>query len=158
MKLVTTTSDLVPFFTDRSIAAPLEAMDATGFKHLDMSFYSVIYKNSPWISSGDGWKREVEKSLKIAEKRGFDFCQAHSPDGVHFQDGEAQGVFTSSIKARQNDLSFGRIVAAISTIPDESSFFTFFTPFSKIYCSPTGIYVIVTVHALTSNRKRSKMM
>ena len=90
MRLVTTSSDLVPYFEDKSIAAPLEAMLATGFKHIDMSFYSVIYKGSPWIAPGDGWKREVEDSLRIAAKCGFDFCQAHSPDGEHFKDGEAR--------------------------------------------------------------------
>jgi Sugar phosphate isomerases/epimerases len=88
MKLVTTTCDLAPYFEDRSVAAPLEAMFATGFKHLDMSFYAVIYKGSPWISPGDAWKREIEDSLKAAEKFGFDFCQAHSPDGEHFREGE----------------------------------------------------------------------
>lgn len=90
MKLVTTTCDLAGCFEDKSIASPLAAMNETGFKHLDMSFYSVIYKGSPWISSGDSWKKEVEDSLILAEKYGFDFCQAHSPDGEHFKDGEAR--------------------------------------------------------------------
>ncbi len=98
MKLVTTTSDLVPFFEDHSIAAPLEAMSATGFRHLDMSFYSVIYPGSPWISPGDGWKREVEDCLKAAEKHGFDYCQAHSPDGVHFREGEARDALILATK------------------------------------------------------------
>ena len=68
MKLVTTTCDLTAYFEDRSIAAPLESMNKTGFKHLDMSFYSVIYKDSPWISSGDKWKKEVEDCLKAADQ------------------------------------------------------------------------------------------
>ena len=98
MKLVTTTSDLSPFFEDRSIATPIEAMGKTGFKHLDMSFYSIIYKGSPWIAPGDGWKREVEDSLKAADKCGFDFCQAHSPDGVHFEQGEARDALILATK------------------------------------------------------------
>ena len=98
MKLVTTTSDLAPWFESRSIAAPLEAMSATEFRHLDMSFYSVIYRDSPWISPGDGWKREVEDSLKAAEKYGFDFCQAHSPDGEHFREGEARDALILATK------------------------------------------------------------
>lgn len=98
MKLVTTTCDLAGCFTDKSIFSPLAAMSETGFKHLDMSFYSVIYKGSPWISLGDGWKREVEESCEIAKKFGFDFCQAHSPDGEHFKEGEARDALILATK------------------------------------------------------------
>ncbi len=98
MKLVTTTCDLTAYFEDRSIAAPLEAMSKTGFKHLDMSFYSVIYKDSPWISSGDKWKKEVEDCLKAADRFNYDFCQAHSPDGVHFTEGEARDALILATK------------------------------------------------------------
>ncbi len=90
MKLVTTTGDLTPYYADRSIAAPLEGMKAAGFTHLDLSFYAVIYPGSPWISPGDGWKKEVEDCREAAEKYGFDFRQAHSPDGEHFKEGEAR--------------------------------------------------------------------
>ncbi len=98
MKLVTTTGDLTHYYEDRSIAAPLAGMRETGFTHLDMSFYAVIYPGSPWISHGDGWKREVEDSLKAAARYGFDFCQAHSPDGVHFQEGEARDALILATK------------------------------------------------------------
>ena len=98
MRIVTTTCDLAPYFEDRSIAAPLAAMSRTGFRHLDLSFYSVIYPGSPWISRGDGWKREVEDCLLAAEKYGFDFCQAHSPDGEHFKEGEARDALILATK------------------------------------------------------------
>lgn len=98
MKLATTTADLAWHFEDKSIAAPLEAMKETGFKHLDMSFYSIIYKGSPWISPGDGWKKEVEDSLDIARRHGFDFCQAHAPDGEHFKEGEARDALILATK------------------------------------------------------------
>ena len=98
MKLVTTTADLAQYFEDRSIASPIEAMNETGFKHLDMSFYSVIYKGSPWILPGNGWKKEVEDSLILADKYGFDFCQAHSPDGEHFKEGEARDALILATK------------------------------------------------------------
>jgi len=98
MKLVTTTGDLTHYFEDRSVAAPLEAMKETGFKHIDMSFYSVIYKGSPWISPGDGWKKEIEDSLEAAGRCGFDFCQAHSPDGVHFREGEERDALILATK------------------------------------------------------------
>ena len=98
MKLVTTTADLAQYFENRSIASPIAAMNETGFKHLDMSFYSVIYKGSPWILPGDSWKKEVEDSLILADKYGFDFCQAHSPDGEHFKEGEARDALILATK------------------------------------------------------------
>ncbi len=98
MRLVTTTCDLAPYFEDRSVAAPLEAMSGTGFRHLDLSFYAVIYAGSPWILPGDGWKREVEDCLEAGEKYGFDFCQAHSPDGEHFREGEARDALILATK------------------------------------------------------------
>ncbi|MBP5780711.1 MAG: sugar phosphate isomerase/epimerase [Clostridia bacterium] len=90
MRLVTTTADLAPYYTDRSVAAPLAGMRATGFRHIDLSMFNIVYKGSPWIAPGDGWKREVEKCMEIAARDGLDFCQAHSPDGEHFREGEAR--------------------------------------------------------------------
>ena len=74
MKLVTSTGDIRHYIADRSIASTLEAMIPTGFIHYDMSFYGVIYPGSPWITPGDGWKKEVEDALEKAQKLGFDFC------------------------------------------------------------------------------------
>ena len=88
MKLVMTTGNLSSYSDDRSIAAPLVPMSKTPFKHIDMSFYNVIYPGSPWIASGDSWKKEVEQAAEYAQAGGFDFCQAHSPDGEHFAEGE----------------------------------------------------------------------
>lgn len=98
VRLVTTTGDLARYFEDKSIAAPVEAMAQTGFRHLDMSFYRVIYKDSPWIRPGDAWKREVEDAIERAEKTGVDFVQAHSPDGVHFQPGEERDALILATK------------------------------------------------------------
>lgn len=80
MKLVNTTADFATCFEDKSIAAPLAAMKETGFRHIDLSMYNVIYEGSPWVSNNDKWKKEVEECRKIADELGFDFCQAHSPD------------------------------------------------------------------------------
>ncbi|MBQ9770060.1 MAG: hypothetical protein IJW27_07635 [Clostridia bacterium] len=57
MRLVNTTGDLAAYFKDKSVAAPLAAMKETGFRHIDLSMYNIIYENSPWISTGDKWKR-----------------------------------------------------------------------------------------------------
>ena len=98
MKLVTTTGDVKYFFPSRSVAAPLEGMPATGFKHLDLSFYTIVYKDSPWLAPGDGWKKEIEDAQEIAAKYGMDFCQAHSPEGVHFKEGEDRDALILATK------------------------------------------------------------
>lgn len=98
MKLVSTTADLAPYFESRSIAAPLADMKGTGFSHIDMSMYVTVYKDSPWILPCDSWKNEVEECQKIALRDGFDFCQAHSPDGVHFNEGEERDALILAIK------------------------------------------------------------
>ncbi len=88
MKLVTTTSDLEPWFSDRSIAAPVAAMKDSGFRHLDLDFSRIIYPGSPWLAPGDAWKHEVEDCARIAEELGLDFAQSHAPDGEHYIEGE----------------------------------------------------------------------
>lgn len=76
MKLATTTGDFNGFAKTAKDA--VAAFEGTGFKHLDYSFYGVIYKNSPFL--GDDWKKEVEEAAEAAARLGFDFVQAHSPD------------------------------------------------------------------------------
>ena len=98
MKLVTTTADLAPYYTNRSVAAPVAGMKATGFRHLDLSMYNVIYAGSPWISPGDGWKAEIEAAGEAAANGGMDFCQAHSPDGEHFAPGEKRDALLLAAK------------------------------------------------------------
>ncbi len=98
MKLVTTTGDLAAFFDSKSIAAPIRAMKQTGFTHLDLSFYGIIYPGSLWIASGDSWKKEVEQAAEYAQAGGFDFCQAHSPDGEHFAEGEKKDALILATK------------------------------------------------------------
>ena len=90
MRLVTTTEDFSAYCADRSVASPLRYFAGTGFRHVDLSMYKTVYPGSPWILPGDGWKREIEACAAEAEKYGLDFCQAHSPDGVHFEEGEAR--------------------------------------------------------------------
>lgn len=98
MKLVTTTGDLAAYYPDKSVAAPLAGMKETGFRHLDLSMYNIIYKGSPWIAPGDGWKKEIDDCRIIASENGFDFCQAHSPDGEHFIEGEERNILILAIK------------------------------------------------------------
>ena len=88
MKLATTTGDLAKYYTEKSIAAPLDGFAETGFKHVDLSMYDTIYNGSPWLAAGDGWKKEVEKCIETAERNGLDFCQAHSPCGECFKPGD----------------------------------------------------------------------
>lgn len=76
MKLATTTEDFKGF--TNSTAEAVAAFEGTGFRHIDYSFYNVIYKNSPFL--GNDWKKEVFRAAEIAAKLGFDFVQAHAPD------------------------------------------------------------------------------
>lgn len=98
MKLATTTADFYRYFADRSIAAPLAGMIGTGFRHIDISFYRVIYKDSPWIAPGDGWKKEVEDCLEAGARNGWDFVQAHSPTGEHFESGEKRDALITATR------------------------------------------------------------
>ncbi len=90
MRLVSTTDDFSGYCEDRSVAAPVPYFAGTGFRHLDLSMYRIVYPGSPWTAPGDGWKREIEQCAAAAAQYGFDFRQAHSPDGVHFEEGEAR--------------------------------------------------------------------
>ncbi|MGN1345962.1 MAG: sugar phosphate isomerase/epimerase family protein [Eubacteriales bacterium] len=75
MKIATTIGEMYPY-----VSAPAEAVRAyegTGFRHLDYSFYNVLYPGSPFL--GDDWRREVEDAGNAAAALGFRFVQAHSP-------------------------------------------------------------------------------
>lgn len=98
MKIVSTTADFANYFSSRSISAPLPPMKEAGFKHIDLSMYKIIYKDSPWIRSGDTWKKEVDECQEIADREGLDFCQAHSPDGAHFSLGEEHDALVLATK------------------------------------------------------------
>ncbi len=98
MRLATTTGDLAPYYEDRSVAAPVAGMKATGFRHLDLSMYDIIYPGSPWLAPGDGWKREIDDAAEKALADGLDFCQAHSPDGEHFDEGEKRDALILATK------------------------------------------------------------
>lgn len=102
MKLSTTTCDLAAYYQDKSIAAPLKGMKATGFTHIDLSMSKILYKDSPWLTE-DGWKKEVEDCISVANSEEFDLCQAHSPYINAFDNDErTQALVTAlsnSIKA-----------------------------------------------------------
>ncbi len=156
MKLATTTGDFVAYCSDRSIAAPLEVMEVTGFRHIDMSFYSIIYKGSPWISPGDGWKKEVEDSLKAAERYGFDFCQAHSPDGVHFTPGEERDALILATKRSIEACAMlgipHTVIHAAGCGPSEAEFRTQNIAFYRIFEEDAEKYA---VDMLTENSARA---
>lgn len=76
MRLATTTADFLSYVN--SPAEAVRAYEGTGFRYLDYSFYSVIYPGSPFLT--DDWLREVMDAREAAEKLGFRFVQAHSPD------------------------------------------------------------------------------
>lgn len=75
MKLATTTADFSGYTT--SPAEAVAAFQGTGFRHLDYSFYDIIYPGSPFLT--EHWKKEVLEAKNTAEQLGFDFVQAHAP-------------------------------------------------------------------------------
>lgn len=96
MKLATTTADLRSYAKTPAEIVTLFA--GTGFKLLDMNFYRENYPGSPFIVSGDDWKKLVNDAGEAAAKIGVVFCQAHSPDGEHFVLGEARDNLLTATK------------------------------------------------------------
>ena len=76
MKLASTTGDFRGYA--KTTADAVRFYEGTGFRHLDYNFYRVIHPGSPFL--GDRWLDEVEEAGREAERLGFDFVQAHSPD------------------------------------------------------------------------------
>ena len=76
MKLASTTGDFRGYA--KTTADAVRFYEGTGFRHLDYNFYNVIYPESPFL--GDRWLDEVEEAGREAERLGFDFIQAHSPN------------------------------------------------------------------------------
>ena len=76
MKLASTTGDFRGYA--KTTADAVRFYEGTGFRHLDYNFYNVIHDGSPFL--GDRWLDEVEEAGREAERLGFDFVQAHSPN------------------------------------------------------------------------------
>ena len=76
MKLATTIGDFYAYASPPAEAVRL--FEGTGFRHLDYSFYHVLRASSPFL--GDRWMDQVEDAKREAERLGFDFVQAHSPN------------------------------------------------------------------------------
>ena len=76
MKLASTTGEFHGYA--RTPADAVRFYEGTGFRHLDYNFYNVIYPESPFL--GNRWLDEVEEAGREAERLGFDFIQAHSPN------------------------------------------------------------------------------
>ena len=76
MKLASTTGDFRGYA--KTTADAVRFYEGTGFRLLDYNFYNVIHEGSPFL--GDRWLDEVEEAGREAERLGFDFVQAHSPN------------------------------------------------------------------------------
>lgn len=76
MKLATTTGDFRGL--GATPAERVKLFEGTGFRYLDYNFYEEIYPGSPFL--GPDWMKQVDDAMKEAEKLGFSFVQAHSPD------------------------------------------------------------------------------
>ena len=152
MKLVTTTNVLAPYVCGRSVAEPLSLLAQTPFRHVDLSFYSIIYPGSPWLAPGDGWKKEIEDCAEAAVRYGFDFRQAHSPDGEHFAPGEKRDALllaTSRTLEACRMLSIPHtVIHAASTPPDFDRFVPDNVAFYRLFADESEKY---GVDMLTEN-------
>ncbi len=84
MKLATTTSDL-----DRVADLPtaIRAMAAAGFRHIDLSLYTIDRSPSPFMS--DDWEAYTDELFALAEDLHVDFVQCHTPGSFNpFSEGE----------------------------------------------------------------------
>lgn len=124
MKLATTSCDFQPYIADKSVAAPVRAMEMTPFTHIDLSFYNVIYKDSPWIKKGDAWKKEIYDCMDIANELHIDFVQAHSPDGEHFVYGEKREALLNATRNTIEACSMLRIPHTVVHAAQKQGFTT----------------------------------
>ena len=76
MKLASTTGDFNGYA--KTAAEAVRLYEGTGFRHLDYNFYRVLHPGSSFL--GERWLDEVEEAGREAERLGFDFIQAHSPN------------------------------------------------------------------------------
>ena len=77
LRLATTISDFDAYTDD-----PLDAIryaHASGFDHLDYSFGADFARRSH--AYGADWEKHIENVLRLADKLGCDFVQAHAPMG-----------------------------------------------------------------------------
>jgi sugar phosphate isomerase/epimerase len=89
MKLATTTGDFGAY--GATPAEQVRCFEGTGFRHLDLNLYRSIYLGSPMLD--ERWDGLVDEVAGAAAGLGFDFCQAHAPDGKLHVPGEAFTVF-----------------------------------------------------------------
>ncbi len=76
MKLASTTGEFHHYA--KTTAEAVRFYEGTGFRHLDYNFYNGLLPGSSLL--GDRWLEEVEEAGSEAERLGFDFIQAHSPN------------------------------------------------------------------------------
>ena len=77
MKLATTTADFDSYC--QSYTECLERIRDAGFRHVDLSLYTVSDHKSLLVKSD--WHTAVDELLSTADKLGLDFVQAHAPGG-----------------------------------------------------------------------------
>ena len=77
MKIATTTGDLDAYAS--SFSETVSLFKGTGFRHLDVNFYSSFVKPDDPLF-GDDWTDIIDDMLRRGEELGIDFVQAHSPN------------------------------------------------------------------------------
>ncbi len=96
MKIATTTDEIYPF-TDSDPVKSVPYYEGTGFRYLDYSFYPSNRPGCRFLT--EDWLREVEETAECAEKYGFTFVQAHSPNYNPFRSVEDTEYHAAGMKA-----------------------------------------------------------
>lgn len=91
MKLATTTGDFERY-TDNYLDR-VKLVQEAGFKHIDLSLYTVAPNDSLLVL--DNWRKCAEELKEYADQNGLDFVQAHLPN-VNPMAGEAE--FEDAVK------------------------------------------------------------
>lgn len=94
MKLATTTSDFAKY--GLTAEESIIAINQAGFRYIDYSFGCDYQTHSGFY--GNDWQSHADKMIRLSEKLGIKFVQAHSPMGQPFGDDEHTFRFIEDTK------------------------------------------------------------
>lgn len=96
MKIATTTGDMSIVLHEDHMESVRCLADA-GFRYIDLSFYQIDKKKSPFMV--EGWEKYVTELKLLSEELGVKFVQAHSPAGNPFAEEGFDELLASTIRS-----------------------------------------------------------
>lgn len=121
MKIATTTRDFHAYVSHTmDVCTLLPWLAESGFRHIDMNFYSALYDGSPVC--GDSWEKWTDNVLETADSLGLDFVQAHASNTLYNHCAEREWrmeMIRRQLRICQR-LGIGRIVLHGVTSPEST--------------------------------------